>query len=144
METERGTIVLVLTTEEAPATVDAITMLAEAGRYDGVPFHRVVPNFVAQGGNVGRFGAQPGAGFTLRSEFTRVRYDRGVLGMASAGKDTETSQFFLTHSAQPHLDGGYTAFGWVESGLDVMDRLAPEDRVIRAWVTPGEGSGSAP
>jgi peptidylprolyl isomerase len=57
--------------------------------------------------------------------------------MASAGKDTESTQFFITHSPQPHLDGGYTAFGWVERGMEVVDALAPYDRILRAWVTPG-------
>jgi peptidylprolyl isomerase len=57
--------------------------------------------------------------------------------MASAGKDTETSQYFVTHSPQPHLDGGYTAFGWVVEAMEAMDAIAPEDRVVRAWVGPG-------
>lgn len=134
--TERGRVVVALSPEEAPLTVDAITRLAEEGRYDGVPFHRVVPNFVAQGGDVTRSGRESPAP-RIRSEFTRIPYLRGVLGMASAGKDTETSQFFLTHSPQPHLDGGYTAFGWVVEGMGVLDRIAPEDQVVRAWVTPG-------
>ncbi len=137
LETNRGTVVLALRTEEAPLTVDGITLLAEEGRYDGVPFHRVVPNFVVQGGDVTLAGGRDPAPFTLRSEFTRIPYLRGVLGMASAGKDTETSQYFVTHSPQPHLDGGYTAFGWVVDGLEVVDALGPEDHVVRAWVTPG-------
>lgn len=137
LETNRGTVVLALRAEEAPLTVDGITLLAEEGRYDGVPFHRVVPNFVVQGGDVTLAGGRDPAPFTLRSEFTRIPYLRGVLGMASAGKDTETSQYFVTHSPQPHLDGGYTAFGWVVDGLEVLDALAPEDHVVRAWVTPG-------
>lgn len=139
LETDRGRVVLALRTEEAPLTVDAVTATAEAGRYDDVPFHRVVPNFVAQGGDVTLGGTRPVPGFVLRSEFTRVPYLRGVVGMASAGKDTETTQFFITHSPQPHLDGGYTAFGEVVRGMEVVDALAPEDRIIRAWVTPGGG-----
>jgi peptidylprolyl isomerase len=137
LRTNRGTVVLALNTEEAPLTVDGITSLAEAGLYEGVPFHRVVPNFVAQGGDVSLSGLRDPAPFTLRSEFTRTPYGRGVLGMASAGKDTETSQYFVTHSPQPHLDGGYTAFGWVVEGMEVLDAIAPEDRVLRAWVVPG-------
>jgi peptidylprolyl isomerase len=140
LETSRGRIRIRLVPEEAPLTVDAIAATARAGRFDGVPFHRVVPNFVAQGGDVSRGGVADGAGFRLRSEFTRIRYDRGVLGMASAGKDTETTQFFLTHSAQPHLDGRYTAFGWVEAGAAVVDALQPEDVVVRARVHAGGSS----
>ncbi|HSM07108.1 MAG TPA: peptidylprolyl isomerase [Longimicrobiales bacterium] len=137
LETSRGRVVLRLVPEEAPMTVAAVAATARAGRYDGVPFHRVVPNFVAQGGDVSRGGTAPGVDFRLRSEFTGVRYLRGVLGMARAGKDTETTQFFVTHSPQPHLDGGYTAFGWVERGMEVVDAIAPEDRIVRAWVVPG-------
>ena len=135
--TERGEVVLELRAEEAPLTVDAIASTAAAGRFDGIPFHRVVPNFVAQGGDITLNGTRSGAGFVLRSEFTRIPYLRGVVGMASSGKDTETTQYFMTHSPQPHLDGGYTAFGWVVEGVSVLDALAPEDRVVRAWVTPG-------
>ncbi|HSG50352.1 MAG TPA: peptidylprolyl isomerase, partial [Longimicrobiales bacterium] len=138
LETERGQVVMALRTEEAPLTVDAIAATAQSGLYDGVPFHRVVPNFVAQGGDVTLGGTRPGPGFVLRSEFTRIPFLRGVVGMASAGKDTETTQFFITHSPQPHLDGSYTAFGQVVRGMEVVDRLAPEDRILRAWVTPGE------
>ena len=137
LETSRGHIVLVLAPEEAPGTVAALAAVAEAGAYEGIPFHRVVPNFVAQGGDVTEGGTRPGVGFRLRSEFTRIPYERGVVGMASAGKDTETTQFFVTHSPQPHLDGGYTAFGWVERGMEVVDALAPYDRILRGWVTPG-------
>ena len=137
LETSRGRIVVRLAPEEAPGTVSAVAAVAEAGGYAGLPFHRVVPNFVAQGGDVSRGGARPGVGFRIRSEFTRIPYRRGVAGMASAGKDTESTQFFITHSPQPHLDGGYTAFGWVERGMEVVDALAPYDRILRAWVTPG-------
>lgn len=135
--TNLGEVVLELRTEEAPLTVDAITMVAEQGRFDGIPFHRVVPNFVVQGGDVSRSGTLDRIGWTLRSEFTRTPYLRGVLGMASAGKDTETTQYFITHSPQPHLDGAYTAFGAVIAGETVLDALGPEDWVVRAWVTPG-------
>ncbi|MDT8339890.1 MAG: peptidylprolyl isomerase [Longimicrobiales bacterium] len=135
--TERGEVVLELRSEFAPLTVDAIASTAREGRFDGIPFHRVIPNFVAQGGDVTLGGARPGAGFRLRSEFTRLPYREGTLGMASAGKDTESTQFFVTHSPQPHLDGAYTAFGRVVRGTAVLAALAPEDRIVRAWVVPG-------
>ncbi len=127
-------MVVRLETEEAPQTVQTIARLAEAGRYDGVPFHRVVPNFVVQGGDFASGDGFGGPGFTIRSELTLIPYLRGVIGMASAGKDTEGSQFFITHSMQPHLDGGYTAFGWVVEGMDVVDRLLVGDRIVRATI----------
>ena len=136
LETERGEVIVRFLTEEAPLTVQTILRLAEAGSYDGVAFHRVVPNFVAQGGDFERQDGMGGPGFAIRSEFTRIAYERGVIGMASAGKDTEGSQFFITHSMQPHLDGRYTAFGHVVSGMDAVDSIAEGDRVIRATVLP--------
>ncbi len=134
LETERGRIVVRLATEDAPQTVQTIARLAEEGRYDGVPFHRVVPNFVIQGGDFDSGDGRGGAGFSIASEFTLIPFARGVIGMASAGKDTEGSQFFLTHSMQPHLDGGYTAFGWVVEGMDVVDRILAGERIRRASV----------
>jgi len=137
LETERGRVVVRLAAEEAPLTVQTIARLAEEGRYDGVPFHRVVPNFVAQGGDFSSGDGFGGPGFTIRSEFTLIPYLRGVIGMASAGKDTEGSQFFITHAMQPHLDGRYTSFGWVVEGMDAVDRLMVGDRVVRATVERG-------
>jgi len=134
LETSQGRVVVRLEAEEAPQTVQTIATLAEAGRYDGVAFHRVVPNFVVQGGDFASGDGFGGPGFTIRSEFTLIPYLRGVIGMASAGKDTEGSQFFITHSMQPHLDGGYTSFGWVVDGMDVVDRLQVGDRIERATV----------
>lgn len=129
METNRGEIVVVLAADQAPQTVSTVMAYAEEGAYDGIPFHRVIPNFVAQGGDV-VFGDGTGSpDARLTSEFTQIPFVRGVVGMASSGKDTEGSQFFFAHSPQFHLDGGYTAFGWVESGADVMDRLQPLDRI---------------
>jgi peptidylprolyl isomerase len=136
LETEKGTVTLVLDAESAPLTVQTIAGFAQEGLYDDTPFHRVVPNFVVQGGDFSRQDGFGGPGFSIRSEFTQIPYQRGVLGMASSGKDTEGSQFFITHSMAPHLDGGYTAFGWVESGMDVVDVLYEEDRVLTARVEP--------
>jgi peptidylprolyl isomerase len=135
LETDRGTVLLQLDTEAAPVTVQAIARNAAAGRYDGVPFHRVVPNFVIQGGDYARGDGFGGPGYFLPSEFTRIPYARGTLGMASAGKDTEGSQFFVTHSMQPHLDGRYTAFGRVGRGQAVVDEIRQGDRVLEARVT---------
>jgi len=137
LETGRGEVVVELHTASAPLTVQTITRLAREGSYDGVPFHRVVPNFVIQGGDFTREDGFGGPGFVIRSEFTRTPYLRGVMGMASAGKDTEGSQYFVTHSMQRHLDGRYTAFGHVVQGMGVVDRIRQGDRVVRARVEPG-------
>jgi peptidylprolyl isomerase len=137
LETNRGTVVVRLDPDEAPLTVQTLARLSQEGRYDGVRFHRVVPNFVVQGGDVASRDGFGGPGFTITSEFTEVPYLRGGAGMASAGKDTEGSQFFFTHSMQPHLDGSYTTFGWVVSGMDVVDRLDIGDRILRATVERG-------
>ncbi len=131
IETTRGEMVVVLDTEQAPLTVQSITEQVAAGFHDGVRFHRVVPNFVIQAGDVSVGDGTGGPGYRMRSEFTRIPFERGVIGMASSGKDTEGSQWFITHSPQPHLDGQYTAFGWLESGSDVLDRIMEGDRVIR-------------
>ena len=137
LETEKGTVVLALEPESAPMTVQTLLESARAGRYDGVPFHRVVPNFVVQGGDYARGDGFGGDGPFIRSEFTRLPYGRGTAGIASAGKDTEGTQYFVTHSMQPHLDGRYTAFGHVAEGQDVVDRLYEGDRVVRATAVPG-------
>jgi peptidylprolyl isomerase len=139
LETEKGRIVLVLDAESAPLTVQTIAGFAQEGKYDGIPFHRVMPNFVVQGGDFARGDGFGGPGFSIRSEFTQTPYLRGALGMASSGKDTEGSQFFITHSMQPHLDGGYTVFGWVEEGMDAVDLLYEEDLILVASVEPGTG-----
>lgn len=134
LDTSKGRVVLVLDAESAPLTVQTIAGFAGEGKYDGVPFHRVVPNFVIQGGDFARGDGFGGPGFDIRSEFTQTPYLRGVVGMASSGKDTEGSQFFITHSIQPHLDGAYTAFGWVEEGMDVVDLIYEEDSIVSATV----------
>jgi len=134
LETERGVVVVALFTEEAPVTVMTLARLAGEGRLDGVPFHRVLPNFMVQGGDVERGNGLGDPGFRIPSELTHIRYVRGTLGMARTDKDTENSQFFITHSMQPHLDGGYTAFGSVVEGLDVVDSIMEGDRVVRARI----------
>ena len=137
LRTDRGEIVLELDAEAAPMTVQILARNAEAGRYDGVPFHRVVSNFVIQGGDYARADGFGGPGYFIPSEFTRIPFARGAVGMASAGKDTEGSQFFITHSMQPHLDGRYTAFGRVVRGQDVADAILQGDRVLEARIRRG-------
>ncbi len=134
LSTNRGEVRIELDTEQAPQTVQAICRFVQEDRYDGVPFHRVVPNFVVQGGDFARRDGFGGPGVFLRTEITRLGHRRGTLGMASAGKNTEGSQFFVPHSLQPHLDGGYTSFGRVVEGMDVIDRLRVGDRITEATV----------
>ena len=112
--------------------------LALDGHYDGVPFHRVLPNFMAQTGDIVARDGTGEPGFTIRTELTQLPFEAGVVGMANLGSlDSENSQFFITHSRQPHLARGFTAFGWVSSGMDVVDLLEPLDAILSATVVPG-------
>lgn len=131
--TERGTMELRLFATDAPLTVYNIVSLAEHGYFDGQRFHRVVPNFVVQGGDP-RGDGNGGPGYAIRDELNRRRYGRGTLGMALSGPNTGGSQFFVTHSPQPHLDGGYTVFGELVEGGDVLDRIVQGDRIVRVTV----------
>lgn len=129
LRTDKGDITVRLDAEEAPLTSGNLYGLARKGYFNGVTFHRIVPDFVAQGGDP-RGDGEGGPGYSIRCEMTRRPYQRAVLGMALSGKDTGGSQFFFTHAPQPHLDGRYTAFGEVVSGMDVVDALLEGD-VIR-------------
>lgn len=140
LDTDRGEIRLRLDVEAAPQTVSALTRVAAEGRFAEVPFHRVENNFVIQGGDLTRGNGGRPVEFSLKSEFNTMPYTRGALGMASAGKDSETTQFFVTHLMTPHLDGRYTVFGWVEVGMGVVDSMRQEDRIRSAYVL-GEQSG---
>jgi cyclophilin family peptidyl-prolyl cis-trans isomerase/HEAT repeat protein len=133
IETERGTIELVLFPAEAPVTVHNFVSLASRHYFDGQRFHRVVPNFVIQAGDP-RGDGNGGPGYAIRDELNPHRYVRGTLGMALSGPNTGGSQFFITHAAQPHLDGGYTVFGQLRSGGDVLDRIAQGDRIVRITI----------
>lgn len=127
--TEVGGITVELDCPRFPLTCLNFTSLAEQGFYDGLSFHRVVPGFVVQGGDP-RGDGRGGPGYRVRDEIGRLRYDRGgVVGMAHSGPDSAGSQFFVTLSAQPHLDGEYTAFGVVVEGLDLLDRIVQGDRI---------------
>jgi cyclophilin family peptidyl-prolyl cis-trans isomerase len=128
--TDRGAILLELFAADAPLTVENFVSLARRGFFNGIAFHRVVPNFVIQGGDP-RGDGEGGPGRQIRCEINTRRYERGSLGMALSGKDTGGSQFFITHSPQPHLDGGYTVFGRVLRGQDVVDRITRGDRIRR-------------
>ncbi len=136
IETIKGDIEAELYPEYAPFTVMSILKLAEQrGFYRGLSFHRVVPNFVVQGGDP-RGDGWGGPGYSIRSEFSPLRYETGTLGIASAGKDTEGSQFFITQSPQPHLDGRYTIFGKVVSGMSVVNKILVDDHIYDIKVIP--------
>lgn len=133
--TEKGNITLRFFPDETPASVINFVQLAKTGYYDGKRFHRVVPNFVVQDG-CPRGDGYGGADFSIRSELPMRYYDKeGYLGMASAGKDTEGTQWFITHSPTPHLDGRYTIFGEVVEGMNIVHQLAVGDLIERVVVS---------
>jgi cyclophilin family peptidyl-prolyl cis-trans isomerase len=128
IRTPRGTVTVRLACPLAPLTCLNFLNLAGQGFFDGLSFHRVVPDFVVQAGDPKGDGTG-GPGYSIRDEINRLRYGRGVVGMALAGPDTGGSQFFITLSPQPHLDGGYTAFGEVIAGAEVLDKIQLGDRI---------------
>ena len=130
INTVRGPIQLELFGVDAPITVWNFLSLARSGYYRNTRFHRVVPNFVAQDGDP-RDDGNGGPGYAIRDEMNRRRYERGALGMALSGPDTGGSQYFITHSPQPHLDGHYTVFGRVVRGYDVLDKIVQGDLITR-------------
>jgi peptidylprolyl isomerase len=129
IQTIRGDIKIELFSEKAPFTVMNFLKLAEKGFYRGTVFHRIVPNFVVQGGDP-RGDGWGGPGYSIRSEFSDLTFDEGYVGMASSGKDTEGSQFFIMHSPHPHLNGRYTIIGKVISGMDKVFLMQSDDRVF--------------
>jgi len=133
METTRGTIELELDPRHAPKTVNNFVFLAGEGFYDGVAFHRVIDDFMIQGGDptgTGRGG--PGYRFADELKGNPLTHDAKVISMANAGPDTNGSQFFITHSPQPHLNGKHTVFGKVVKGQEVVDEIRQGDRIVRA------------
>lgn len=129
--TDKGEFIMVLFTRKAPITVSNFMELVNKGFYNGIYFHRVVPGFVVQAGDP-RGDGWGGPGYTIPCEYNDLFYERGMVGMAHAGKDTGGSQFFITQTPQPHLNGRHTTFGKVVSGMDVVDRLMIYDKIIQA------------
>ncbi len=128
--TQKGTFTIDLLPENAPLTVDNFVKLARSRYFDGLEVHRVVSNFVMQDGDPLGNGSG-GPGWSIRCEVNMVPYERGAVGMALSGKDTGGSQWFVTHSPQPHLDGGYTVFGKVnETGMKVVDNIVRGDKIL--------------
>jgi len=134
LTTVKGAFTIEFAPEEAPLTVDNFVKLARTGYFNGLEVHRVVPNFVVQDGDP-RGDGSGGPGWSIRCEINMLPYDRGAVGMALSGKDTGGSQWFVTHSPQPHLDGGYTVFGHVaEKDMRVVDTIVRGDRIINVRI----------
>ena len=139
--TDRGDIVLDLFPQHAPKTVNNFVSLAKDGFYDGLTFHRVISNFMVQGGDptgTGRGG--PGYRFEDETRDNPLRHERGVISMANAGPNTNGSQFFITHSPQGHLDGRHTVFGKVVEGQDVVDAIQQGDTMSSVTIEEAPAS----
>jgi peptidyl-prolyl cis-trans isomerase B (cyclophilin B) len=135
METDKGTIDLELYPQHAPKTVNNFVFLAREGFYDGLAFHRVIANFMVQGGDptgTGRGG--PGYKFEDELNGNPLQHETGTLSMANAGPNTNGSQFFITHAPQPHLNGRHTVFGKVTQGQDVVNAIRKGDKLQRVEI----------
>ena len=136
IETNRGVIEIALYPEYAPKTVNNFVFLAREGFYDGVSFHRVIDDFMVQGGDptgTGRGG--PGYRFEDEVRGNPLMHETGVISMANAGSNTNGSQFFITHLPQPHLNGKHTVFGKVTSGMDVVNSIRQGDIMTKVTIS---------
>jgi len=134
IHTEKGVMKIEFYEQDAPKTVENFVKLSKKGFYDGLTFHRVLPDFVIQGGCPdGTGGGGPGYKIDCETKGGNQFHDRGVLSMAHAGKNTGGSQFFICHSRNrtSHLDGVHTCFGKVVEGLDVIDQIKPNDKIVK-------------
>lgn len=143
IHTAKGQMKAVLFDDDAPGTVANFVKLSEDGFYNGLNFHRVIPDFVIQGGCPEGTG-RGGPGYKIDCELTgvRQRHDRGVLSMAHAGRNTGGSQFFICHNRQntQHLDRNHTVFGKVYEGADIIDDIRPGDKIEKIVIVEQEGS----
>jgi cyclophilin family peptidyl-prolyl cis-trans isomerase/protein-disulfide isomerase len=138
MKTEKGDVVIQLYADQAPMAVNSFVFLAREGWFDDTTFHRVLPGFVAQGGDPSGTGFG-GPGYSFNDEITELRFDKpGVLGMANAGPGSNGSQFFITYQPIPDLDGKYTVFGEVIEGMAVLERLSQRDPSQQMNLPPGD------
>jgi peptidyl-prolyl cis-trans isomerase B (cyclophilin B) len=135
IQTARGAITVELHVQHAPKTVNNFVFLAGEGFYDGIMFHRVIPDFMIQTGDptgTGRGG--PGYRFEDETKGNPARHETGVISMANAGPNTNGSQFFITHAPQPHLDGKHTVFGKVVDGQDVVNAIRQGDQLTKVEI----------
>lgn len=138
MKTDRGGIELELYPEHAPKTVNNFVFLTQEGFYNGLVFHRVIGDFMIQGGDpTGTGSGGPGYQFEDETQRNPLRHETGAISMANAGPNTNGSQFFITHSPQPHLDGHHTVFGKVITGQDVIDAIRQGDHIASVEVIEG-------
>jgi peptidyl-prolyl cis-trans isomerase B (cyclophilin B) len=136
IETSRGTIELELSAQHAPQTVNNFVFLAKEGFYDGISFHRVINNFMIQGGDpTGTGSGGPGYNFSDEFDGNPLKHEKGVISMANSGPNTNGSQFFITHDPQPHLNGKHTVFGKVTKGQDVVDEIQQKDKMVKVQIT---------
>ena len=137
IQTNKGAITVELFAKDAPKTVNNFVFLARQGFYDGVTFHRVISNFVIQGGDPTGTG-MGGPGYKFGDELVGNpnRHGTGTLSMANAGPNTNGSQFFITHSPQPHLDGRHTVFGQVSGGMDIVNAIRQGDAMESVTIEP--------
>ena len=138
IETSRGAIELELSPQHVPKTVNNFVFLAKEGFYDDVSFHRVIKNFMIQSGDptgTGRGG--PGYKFADELKENPLKHETGVISMANSGPNTNGSQFFITHSPQPHLNGRHTVFGKVVRGQDVVDAIQQGDKILHVEIQEG-------
>ena len=126
IETEKGNLVIELFANDVPKTVNNFVFLAREGYYDGTTFHRVLPDFMAQGGDPTGTGSG-GPGYRFEDEFTHHKHTAGALSMANSGANTNGSQFFICYTPQHHLDGKHSVFGQLVEGIDVLKALTPRD-----------------
>ncbi|MFC1897446.1 peptidylprolyl isomerase [Chloroflexota bacterium] len=129
IETGKGNIVLELFASDVPVTVNNFVFLAREGFYDGTTFHRVIPDFMAQGGDPTGTGTG-GPGYQFADEFTEHTHVTGALSMANAGPNTNGSQFFITYAPQPHLNNHHSVFGQLVDGMNVLKTLVNGDTIV--------------
>ena len=133
IETEKGDLVLGLFASDVPVTVNNFVFLARDGFYNGTTFHRVIPDFMAQGGDPTGTGTGT-PGYSFADEFTEHTHITGALSMANSGPNTNGCQFFITYTPQPHLDGKHTVFGQLIEGTDVLEKIEQGDTIIRITI----------
>ncbi|MBE9482525.1 MAG: peptidylprolyl isomerase [Chloroflexi bacterium] len=133
IETQKGNLVLELFASDVPVTVNNFVFLAREKFYDGTTFHRVIPDFMAQGGDPTGTGTG-GPGYSFADEFTEHTHVTGALSMANSGPNTNGSQFFITYTPQHHLDGKHSVFGQLVNGMDVLEEIEQGDTIVRITI----------
>ncbi len=136
IKTAKGDLVLELYPQDAPVTVNNFVTLARKGFYNGLTFHRIIPGFMAQGGDPSGNGTG-GPGYTFQDEFSSRTHQAGSLSMANSGPNTNGSQFFICYAPQPHLNGKHTVFGQLTQGMDVLKKLVNGDVMNEVVITEG-------